>query len=167
MESENDRSAVKRGTLEWVTAVVMFLLGVLVIYDSVRVGIRWVEDGPQAGYFPFYIGLLLCLASLWNLMKNHLDRAKAKKSFVGRRSLVLILSMLLPTVVYVVLIGWIGFYVSSILFIGSFMVWLGKYSWARSAAVSATVIVCIYLMFEIWFRVPLPKGPLENLLGLA
>ena len=167
MESENDRSAVKRGTLEWVTAVVMFLLGVLVIYDSVRVGIRWVEDGPQAGYFPFYIGLLLCLASLWNLMKNHLDRAKAKKSFVGRRSLVLILSMLLPTVVYVVLIGWIGFYVSSILFIGLFMVWLGKYSWARSAAVSATVIVCIYLMFEIWFRVPLPKGPLENLLGLA
>ena len=167
MESENDRSAVKRGTLEWVTAVVMFLLGVLVIYDSVRVGIRWVEDGPQAGYFPFYIGVLLCLASLWNLMKNHLDRAKAKKSFVGRRSLVLILSMLLPTVVYVVLIGWIGFYVSSILFIGSFMVWLGKYSWARSAAVSATVIVCIYLMFEIWFRVPLPKGPLENLLGLA
>ncbi len=167
MESENDRSAVKRGTLEWVTAVVMFLLGVLVIYDSVRVGIRWVEDGPQAGYFPFYIGVLLCLASLWNLMKNHLDRAKAKKSFVGRRSLVLILSMLLPTVVYVVLIGWIGFYVSSILFIGLFMVWLGKYSWARSAAVSATVIVCIYLMFEIWFRVPLPKGPLENLLGLA
>lgn len=145
----------------------MFLLGVLVIYDSVRVGIRWVEDGPQAGYFPFYIGVLLCLASLWNLMKNHLDRAKAKKSFVGRRSLVLILSMLLPTVVYVVLIGWIGFYVSSILFIGLFMVWLGKYSWARSAAVSATVIVCIYLMFEIWFRVPLPKGPLENLLGLA
>jgi putative tricarboxylic transport membrane protein len=167
LESENDRSAVKRGTLEWVTAVVMFLLGVLVIYDSVRVGIRWVEDGPQAGYFPFYIGVLLCLASLWNLMKNHLDRAKAKKSFVGRRSLVLILSMLLPTVVYVVLIGWIGFYVSSILFIGLFMVWLGKYSWARSAAVSATVIVCIYLMFEIWFRVPLPKGPLENLLGLA
>ena len=167
MESESDRSAVKRGTLEWVTAVVMFLLGVLVIYDSVRVGIRWVEDGPQAGYFPFYIGVLLCLASLWNLMKNHLDRAKAKKSFVGRRSLVLILSMLLPTVVYVVLIGWIGFYVSSILFIGLFMVWLGKYSWARSAAVSATVIVCIYLMFEIWFRVPLPKGPLENLLGLA
>ena len=158
---------MKRGTLEWVTAVVMFLLGVLVIYDSVRVGIRWVEDGPQAGYFPFYIGVLLCLASLWNLMKNHLDRAKAKKSFVGRRSLVLILSMLLPTVVYVVLIGWIGFYVSSILFIGLFMVWLGKYSWARSAAVSATVIVCIYLMFEIWFRVPLPKGPLENLLGLA
>jgi putative tricarboxylic transport membrane protein len=126
LESENDRSAVKRGTLEWVTAVVMFLLGVLVIYDSVRVGIRWVEDGPQAGYFPFYIGVLLCLASLWNLMKNHLDRAKAKKSFVGRRSLVLILSMLLPTVVYVVLIGWIGFYVSSILFIGLFMVWLGN-----------------------------------------
>ena len=153
--------------MEWITAVVMFLLGVLVIYDSLRVGIRWVEDGPQAGYFPFYIGVLLCLSSLWNLVKNHLDRARAKKSFVGRNSLKLILSMLLPTIVYVVLIGWIGFYVSSIVFIGLFMVWLGKYSWTRSAAVSGAVIVCIYLMFEIWFRVPLPKGPLENMLGLA
>ncbi|OGA03164.1 MAG: hypothetical protein A3H35_15145 [Betaproteobacteria bacterium RIFCSPLOWO2_02_FULL_62_17] len=167
MEADKDRSAAKRGTLEWITAVVMFLLGVLVMVDSVRVGIRWAEDGPQAGYFPFYIGLLLCLSSLWNLAKNFLGKTVAQKSFVGRGALKLILAMLVPTIVYVVLIGWIGFYLSSILYIGFFMIWLGKYSWTRSAAVSGAVIVCTYLMFEIWFRVPLPKGPVENLLGLA
>lgn len=167
MDTDNERSAATRGTLEWVTALAMFLLGVLVIVDSVRVGIRWVEDGPQAGYFPFYVGVLLCLSSLWNFAKIFVDREAARKSFVSVASIRLIFAMLLPTVAYVILIGWIGFYVSSILFIGLFMVWLGKYSWARSALVSGAVVVCTFLMFELWFRVPLPKGPLEALLGLA
>jgi len=157
-----------RRTLEWITAVVMFALGALVMFDSVRVGIRWVEDGPQAGYFPFYVGLLLCLASLWNLAKCFFwDQAAAQRSFVGIKALKLILSMLLPTIVYVALIGWIGFYVASILFIGLFMIWLGKYSWLRSGVVAASVSVATFLLFEIWFRVPLPKGPIEALLGLA
>lgn len=167
MDVEEERSAASRGTLEWLTAIALLLLGALVIYDSVRVGIRWVEDGPQAGYFPFYVGMLLCLSSFWNLAKNFLDKANAQKSFVGLKALKLILAMLAPTVVYVTLIGWMGFYVSSIVFIGFFMIWLGKYSWTRSVTVSGAVIVCIFLMFEIWFRVPLPKGPIENLLGLA
>jgi putative tricarboxylic transport membrane protein len=167
LDVEEDRSAARRGTLEWLTALALLLLGVLVIYDSVRVGIRWVEDGPQAGYFPFYVGVLLCLSSAWNIAKIVIDKATAQRSFVGVKALKLILSMLAPTVVYVALIGWIGFYVSSMVFIGFFMLWLGKYSWPRSVSVSAAVIVCIFLMFEVWFRVPLPKGPLENLLGLA
>ncbi len=167
METGDDRSAAKRGTLEGITAVAMLLLGVLVIVDSVRVGIRWVDDGPQAGYFPFYVGVLLCLSSVWNFAMTFVDTASSQKSFVSVASIKLIFAMLLPTVVYVALIGWMGFYVSSILFIGLFMVWLGKYSWTKSILVSGTVIVCIFLMFEIWFRVPLPKGPLEALLGLA
>lgn len=167
MSNDLSRSAASRQTLEWITAVVMFALGVLVIYDSVRVGIRWVDDGPQAGYFPFYIGLLLCVSSLWNFARAFLGKIAAeKRSFVSVTALKLILSMLAPTVVYVLLIGWIGFYVASILFIGFFMIWLGKYTWLRSAMVAASVSVATYLLFEVWFRVPLPKGPIEALLGL-
>jgi hypothetical protein len=32
--------------------------------------------------------------------------------------------------------------------------------------VSVAVNVVFFLMFEIWFKVPLPKGPLEAALGL-
>lgn len=167
MSNSTDRSAASRKTLEWITAVGMLALGLLVIYDSVRVGIRWVEDGPQAGYFPFYIGLLLCLSSLWNFAKVFLlDETAAQRSFVNVTALKLILAMLVPTIVYVVLIAWIGFYAASILYIGFFMIWLGKYSWLRSTAVAASVIIAIFVLFEIWFRVPLPKGPIEALLGL-
>ena len=162
-----DRSAASRRTLEWCTAVAMLLPGALVIYDSVRVGIRWVDDGPQAGYFPFYVGVLLCLSSLWNLARCFIDPGIAKRSFVSVGALKLIFSMLIPTIAYVVLIGWIWFYAASIVFIAFFMIWLGKYSWLRSAVVSVTVNVATFLMFEIWFKVRLPKGPIEALLGLA
>jgi hypothetical protein len=33
-------------------------------------------------------------------------------------------------------------------------------------AVSVVTAVVFYVIFEKWFKVPLPKGPLESLLGL-
>jgi putative tricarboxylic transport membrane protein len=69
-------------------------------------------------------------------------------------------------VVYVALINWLGIYVASTLYIALFMWWLGKYSWIKYVSVSVGVSVAFFLMFEVWFKVPLPKGPLETALGL-
>ena len=74
--------------------------------------------------------------------------------------------MLVPSIIYVILIGLIGIYVASILFIGFFMLWLGKYSWAKTVPIAVGVSVAFFLLFEVWFNVPLPKGSLEALLGL-
>jgi hypothetical protein len=46
------------------------------------------------------------------------------------------------------------------------MRWLGKYPWWKVVAVSVITVVVFYVIFEIWFKVPLPKGPVESLLGL-
>jgi uncharacterized membrane protein YoaK (UPF0700 family) len=56
--------------------------------------------------------------------------------------------------------------VSGAIFVAFFMRWLGKYAWWKVAAVAIGNSVVFYLIFEIWFLVPLPKGPLEALLGL-
>ena len=37
--------------------------------------------------------------------------------------------------------------------------------WHIAVAVAVAVPVLTFLMFEIWFLVPLPKGPLESFLG--
>jgi hypothetical protein len=79
----------------------------------------------------------------------------------------MVLSVLVPSAIYVALIGWIGIYVASILFIGFFMRWLGKYSWLTLAAVSVGNSVFFFVVFEVWFKIPLPKGPIENWLGLG
>jgi putative tricarboxylic transport membrane protein len=168
MSENSERSAASRKSIEILVALFLLGMGMLVIYDSVRVGIRWADDGPQAGYFPFYVGLILCFAAIWNLVRAMVEAAASdrKKSFVSVSALKLILAMFIPTAIYVALIGWLGLYVSSILYIGVFMIWLGKYSWLKAAAVSVGVTVVSYLLFEVWFKVPLPKGPLEALLGL-
>jgi putative tricarboxylic transport membrane protein len=133
----------------------------------VRLGARWAEDGPQAGYFPFYIGALVCLSSMANFALALANRKHAARDFVELDKLKLVLAVLVPAAVYVATIGWIGIYVSSAVFIAFFMRWLGKYVWWKVAAVSIGTMVVFFLIFESWFKVPLPKGPLENLLGVG
>ena len=132
-----------------------------------RLGARWAEDGPQAGYFPFYIGLLVCLSAAVNFAMALVNRRDAERDFVELDKLKLVLAVLVPTGIYVATVSWIGIYVSSAIFIAFFMRWLGKYPWWKVAAVSVGTMVAFFLIFESWFKVPLPKGPLENLLGVG
>jgi len=167
MENKNERSAASVRTIELVVAGLIFLLGALVVYDSWRIGARWAEDGPQGGYFPFYIGLMLCFSSFATIVDAMRDRKGGAESFVSVPQLKLVMSVLVPTVVYVALIGWLGIYVASVIFVAFFMIWLGKYSWLKTALVAVGNSVIFFLLFEIWFKVPLPKGPLETALGFG
>ena len=170
MESPEVKSATSVKAMDAATAIAIFLFGSLVIWDSWRLGAKWGPDGPEAGYFPFYIGLILCIASVVNFASA--IRETSSKSFVSVSSLKMILSVMIPTIVYVGLIGGVGpvpalgIYVASAIFIAVFMKWLGKYAWPITISVSAGVPVVFFLLFEIWFKVPLPKGPLEAALGL-
>jgi len=167
-EGHEVRAAFRRKSAEIAVAALIFLLGAIVIFDSARLGVGWQEiHGPRPGYFPFYIGLIMCVASLVNVARALLVRGADNKTFVEVGQLKLVLSVLVPTMVYVLLVTWIGVYISSVLFIGFFMRWLGKYPWWKVVAVSVVTMVVFYLVFEKWFKVPLPKGPLENLLGLG
>jgi len=163
-DDDNPRGASTK-TVELVVAAAILVLGLVVIMDSRRIGAGWADEGPQAGYFPFYIGLLLCCASVWTLWRTLFSGKDATGVFVSHKKLRLVLSVFLPSLVYVAAIYFIGIYVASALFIGAFMYWHGRFPWIRIIPVSLLVPVAVFLLFEIWFRVPLPKGPLEALIG--
>ena len=163
---EGERSAASVRAVEIGVAAVVLLFGAVVVFDSGRIGARWGEDGPEPGYFPFYVGLLICIASVIVLVHALRDSALAAKSFVSREALKKILTVLVPTVVYVALIKYLGFYVASTLYIAYFMWRLGNYPWIKIAPVAIGVSVVFFMIFEVWFQVPLPKGPLEAALGL-
>ena len=136
------------------------------VYDSVRLGSGWAADGPRPGYFPFYVGLLICIASAINFVRGLLIRGANNKPFVERGQLKMVLTVLIPTAIYAALVTWTGIYAASVLFIAFFMIWLGKYAWWNAVLVSVATMVLFYRVFEVWFKVPLPKGPLETMLGL-
>ena len=166
MEESQDKSAVSTRTMDIAVAILFLLFGSVVAWDSYRIGAKWGSDGPQAGYFPFYIGIIIIIASVVTLAQAIANVAAGNKSFVLRGQLKMVCLVMLPTLVYVGLIGWLGIYVASAIYIALFMWWLGKYSWVKYVSVSVGVNVVFFLMFEIWFKVPLPKGPLEAALGL-
>ena len=152
--------------MEIAVAAFILLCGAIVIFDSARLGAKWGEDGPEAGYFPFYIGLLLCIASVVNLLSALAAARRDASDFVQLRALKLVFSVLIPTAIYVGLISPLGLYLASTVFIAFFMRWLGKYPWWIVAAVSIGNSVVFFVVFEVWFKIPLPKGPLEAALGL-
>jgi hypothetical protein len=158
------RAALRQKSAEAVVAALFLSIGAIVMWDSVRLGASWADDGPQAGYFPFYIGLLICLSAVINFATAM--TAKKNGTFVEVEQLKLVLMVLVPSAIYVALVGWLGIYVSSILFIAFFMRWLGKYDWWKLALVSVGNSVFFFVIFEIWFKIPLPKGPLEAVLKL-
>lgn len=163
--NQEDGGTVSVRTVEIAVASVLMIIAVVVMVDSLRIGIGWAYDGPESGTFPFYVGVALFLASAGTLLANLFGRSADLGSFVGREQLGLVLKVLVPTVVFVALIGVLGLYVAAALFIAFFMYWLGKYPVVKIVPVAILVPAALFLMFELWFLVPLPKGPLETMLG--
>ena len=164
--SEPDSATVGKRWPEVGMAGVLAAIALVVIVDSLRVGIGWADDGPRAGYFPFYIGLLLLAAAGSILFGEFRRRKQPDPAFAERAQLRMVVAVLLPMVVYVALIWGLGIYLASTLLIGYFMRRHGHYRWPLTAAVSVGVPLLLFAVFEKWFLVPLPKGPIEHLIGL-
>jgi putative tricarboxylic transport membrane protein len=145
-------------------AAFMALLALIGIYGSIKVGIGWGDEGPRAGFFPFYVSIIVLISCAINVL-SVLTVADKGKVFAQWGQLRQVVSVLVPTVVYVALVPYLGIYVSSALLIAFFMRWFGHYSWIVSAAIAVLVPILIFLMFEMWFLVSLPKGPIETWLG--
>lgn len=162
-ESVGTRKGVAVNIVEAAVALAILTLGAVVIYGSVKLGFRWKSDGPGAGYFPFYIGVILCICSFVNLYQAFMGKNRNTEIFVDSEQLKRILSVLIPAAVYVVGIQLFGIYVASAVYIAMFMVFLGKYSWVKSAIAAVAINTIFFLMFEVWFKVPLFKGAFEPL----
>jgi putative tricarboxylic transport membrane protein len=163
--TENPRPGPATRGPELGVAAFLVVLAVLVIADSLRVGIGWADDGPRSGYFPFYIGLLLLASSGTVFVGTLLRWRQASPVFAERSQLKTVFAMLIPMVVYVGGIALLGIYLSSLALIGYFMRRHGKFGWPVTAIVSVGVPSTFFLVFERWFLVQLPKGPIERLLG--
>ncbi|HSI41291.1 MAG TPA: tripartite tricarboxylate transporter TctB family protein [Xanthobacteraceae bacterium] len=145
-------------------AIAALLFGALVVYGSNLVGIGWSADGPRAGFFPFYVGLIIMACSLINLY--HGLREDPSDLFAEWGQMGQVLKVLIPTTIYVALVPILGIYLPSVILIAVFMKWLGSYGWPLTAAVAFGVPAFFYVTLERWFLIPLPKGPVEALFGL-
>ena len=156
-------AVVKNCTVDMVVAAILFAIGAVVVFEARRLGATWTSDGPGAGYFPFYIGLIVCISALGVIYQARAPKTRDEGTFVDREQLGRVLSVLLPAAVYVLGIWFLGLYVASAIYIALFMIALGKYPALKSVVVATIVVAVFFMMFEVWFKVPLYKGMLEPL----
>jgi hypothetical protein len=158
-----DPAGIATWKVELFVALALLLFGAVIAFKSWQLGAGWRDDGPGAGYFPFYIGVLVCVASAVVALRTLRPSGRDRSAFVTNAQLKLVFTVLLPSLAFVVLAQLLGLYVGSFLFIAVFMVWVGHYGWARSVGIAFAVMALAFLMFEIWFKVPLFKGTLNPL----
>lgn len=159
------RAGPSHRSVEIGVALALALLAVIGIIGSLQAGIGWAAEGPRAGFFPFYISLIVLISCGINLM-NATREFSGRELFADWSQLRQVVSVVIPATVYVFAVPLLGMYLSSGLLIAAFMKWLGRYSWLTVIAVGIVVPVIVFVLFERWFLVPLPKGPLEDWLGL-
>jgi hypothetical protein len=140
------------------------LLALIGIYGSLKIGVGWASDGPQAGFFPFYVCLIILISCAVNVAQV-LMAGGDERVFAYWNQLRQVGSVLWPTIVYVLAIPYTGIYVASAVLIAFFIPWFGRCYWLMAIAIGVRVPVLSLCMIELWFLVPLPKGPLENMLG--
>jgi hypothetical protein len=165
--SDNAHNAADRGPsqrgMETGVALGMAVFALIVIGGSIQAGIGWGAEGPRAGFFPFYVGVAILISSIVNFI--HARAGDPRDLFADWGQLGKVMSIVVPTAVYVAVIPWIGIYVASMLLIAYFMKRLGDYGWGMIAAVAIGMPLLTFFVFERWFLVPLPKGPIETWLG--
>ena len=163
-----ERAGISMRAVEIGVALLLLAIGAIVVFDSYRLGSKWGSDGPQSGYFPFYIGLLICISSAVTLAQAVFGKAgRAAGTFVEWEQFKLVLLVLVPAAIYVLAVQFIGIYIASAVYIAAFMWRLGNYAWWKSIAVGFLVNATFFLMFEVWFKVPLHKGAYDPLAFLG
>ena len=158
-----DRRGVPTYLVEAVVAAVLLIMGAVVVYESRKLGAGWTSDGPGAGYFPFYIGLILCISGIGVLVQSVFGKGRDTGVFVDSEQLRRVLSVLLPALVYVLATVFVGIYVASAIYIALFMIVLGKYPPLKSIVIALLINAVLFFMFEVWFKVPLFKGSFDPL----
>jgi putative tricarboxylic transport membrane protein len=152
-------------TVDIAVSFLLLTLAALLAFDNWRTGMGWDATGPQAGYFPFYLSVILAGASLWGVAKEFLARKQARETFVTRAQLRRVLQVFVPTLLFCVFTQWLGLYVASFLLIAGFMVFVGRIAAWKSLLTAFLFSLIMFVTFEIAFDVIMPKGPLEGLFG--
>jgi putative tricarboxylic transport membrane protein len=159
------RPVASTQSVDIAVSLILLALAALLGWDSWRVGMNWAADGPRAGYFPFYLSIMMAMASLYGLGKALITRHEAGLSFVSREQFGRVLRVFVPTFAFCALTEYLGIYVASFLLVAGFMWWIGHIKVWIALLTAFVFSLAMFLTFEVAFNVIMPKGPLEAVLG--
>src|SRR6266481_5883709 len=97
------RPVVGARSVHIVVYLLLLALAALLAWDNWRTGMAWEADGPQAGYFPFYLSVVMGAACLFGLFFQLRAQTAAAGAFVNRDQLYRVMQVFVPTLLFCVL----------------------------------------------------------------
>ena len=137
-----------------------FILGVLICLYSLPYKLGSLAS-PESGLMPFLSGAGMCVlavigfahATLRNRRKE--PRSPLFKGHAWQRSLLTMLALL----AFQALMAPLGFALATVLFIGFLLRAIVPQRWPVVVVVSLLTTLLSYMIFEVWLKAQLPKGP--------
>jgi putative tricarboxylic transport membrane protein len=163
-ESDSPSVASNR-SVDAAVSLLLLALAATLGYDNWRTGIAWDSTGPEPGYFPFYLSVILGAASLYGLAAAYLSRKEALETFVSRAQAKRVLAVFVPALLFCLATQFLGVYVASFLLIAGFMRFVGKIALWKSLLTALAFTAAMFITFDVAFDVIMPKGPLEAAFG--
>jgi len=163
--AEEEQPVASTRTVDIAVSLLLLALAGLLAFDNWRTGMSWDATGPQAGYFPFYLSLILASSCVYGIVRELASRRSESEPFVRRQQLVRVLQVFAPTLAFCLCMQWLGLYVASFLLIAGFMIWVGRIAVWKSVLTALVFSAAMFVTFDLAFDVIMPKGPLEALLG--
>ena len=163
---EADSPAVTSTRVVDVTvSLLLLVLAATLGFDNWRTGMAWDSTGPQSGYFPFYLSVILAGASVYGIIAPFLSRTEASETFVTRAQLRRVMQVFIPTLLFCLAVQFLGLYVASFALIAAFMRIVGKIALWKSLLTAFVFTAIMFVTFDVAFDVIMPKGPLEAAFG--
>ena len=163
-EADSPRVTTTR-TVDVAVSLLLLVLAATLGFDNWRTGAAWDSTGPQAGYFPFYLSVILAGASLYGLVAAFLSRREAAETFVTRAQLRRVMQVFVPTLLFCLAVQFLGLYVASFALIAGFMRMVGRIALWKSLLTAFVFTAVMFVVFDVAFDVIMPKGPLEAAFG--
>lgn len=143
---------------ERLTAIALIALAFLAMRDSFpKAG--WASSGPGAGFYPFWSAAMMGAAAIF-LLWSSLRKPVSGEFLASAEGATALIRLIVPMLVFVALMGWLGLYIVTGAYMALFARWVGGYRWLGVAALGLGTPLALYLGFERGFRVPLPKSVL-------
>jgi hypothetical protein len=138
----------------------LMAVGLLVLGDAIRLGFGWGMSGPEAGFFPFYMGLGIVICTFFIVRRGIkiLKKEGMGKPLIRQGGLTQILWVLIPAAGMVLLTEIIGLHLATVLYLAFYMGVVGKLHWGKVILISILVPLVVYVVFDKVFLIPLPEG---------
>jgi putative tricarboxylic transport membrane protein len=147
---------MRKAELLW--AAVMLVVATIVIRESFQLGFGWQEYGPQAGFAPFWLGVLLLLSTGGVLLRGLYVESGAT-FFINRQGMWEAVRIFLTSVLITIGIVYLGVYIATLVYTLLFSRWLGRHRWPVAIAFAVLTTLAVFYGMEKGLRIPLPKSP--------